>query len=191
MSTLNFLAISGSLRRTSHNTGLLRAAQNLAPADVTIDLYEGLGAIPFFDQDLEGGPEPDAVADLRRRVREADGIIIATPEYNSAIPGVLVNALDWLSRPADQLVLGSKPAAVLGASPSQFGTARGQLVLRQILHRMQVPVVSHPEVTVFQSHRRFDADGCFIGDDVTESLLRTLLAELVTLVKRSRPADVA
>ncbi|MEV7324574.1 NADPH-dependent FMN reductase [Streptomyces sp. NPDC093970] len=191
MSNLTFLAISGSLRRTSHNTGLLRAVQKLAPAGVTIDLYEGLGAIPFFDQDLEAGPEPAAVADLRRRVREADGIIIATPEYNSAIPGVLVNALDWLSRPADQLVLGTKPAAILGASPSQFGTARGQLVLRQVLHRMQVPVVSHPEVTVFQSHRRFDADGVFIGDDVTESLLRALLAELVASVKRARMADAA
>ncbi|MFF3001019.1 NADPH-dependent FMN reductase [Streptomyces sp. NPDC057950] len=191
MSNLTFLAISGSLRRTSHNTGLLRAVQNLAPGGVTIDLYEELGALPFFDQDLENGPEPAPVADLRRRVREADGVIIATPEYNSAIPGVLVNALDWLSRPADPPVLGAKPAAILGASPSQFGTARGQLVLRQILHRMQVPVVAHPEVTVFQSHRRFDSNGGFIGDDVTESLLRALLAELVTLAERARPACVA
>ncbi|MFJ5215608.1 NADPH-dependent FMN reductase [Streptomyces sp. NPDC088354] len=190
MSNLTFLAVSGSLRRTSHNTGLLRAVRNLAPAGVTIDLYEGLGSLPFFDQDLESGPEPAAVADLRRRVREADGIIIATPEYNSAIPGVLVNALDWLSRPTDQPVLGVKPAAVLGASPSQFGTARGQLVLRQILHRMHVPVVAHPEVTVFQSHRRFDTNGCFLGDEVTEGLLSTLLAELVILAGRAHPAGV-
>ncbi|MFD9688965.1 NADPH-dependent FMN reductase [Kitasatospora sp. NPDC059146] len=188
MSDLTFLAISGSLRRTSHNTGLLRTVQTLAPADVTIDLYDGLGTLPYFDQDLESGPEPAAVADLRRRVREADGVIIATPEYNSAIPGVLMNALDWLSRPAGQHALRGKPTAILGASPSQFGTARGQLVLRQILHRVQTPVVSHPEVTVFQSHHRFDADGNFTGDDITESLLRALLAELVVLAEVNAPA---
>lgn len=184
MSDKTFLAVSGSLRKSSHNTGLLRALRDLAPVGVTIELYEGLGALPFFDQDLETGAGPAAVADLRRRVREADGVIIATPEYNSAIPGVLVNALDWLSRPADvDPVLRDKPVAILGASPSQFGTARGQLVLRQILHRVQAPVVAHPEVTVFQSHQRFTADGTFTGDDFTESLLRALLAELVVLAE--------
>ncbi|CAM5408606.1 NAD(P)H-dependent FMN reductase [Streptomyces spiroverticillatus] len=191
MSDLTFLAISGSLRRSSHNTGLLRAMQSLAPDGVTIDLYSGLGTLPFFDQRLEGGPEPAAVANLRRHVREADGVIIATPEYNSAIPGVLMNALDWLSRPTGRHALRHKPVAVLGASPSQFGTARGQLVLRQILHRIETPVVAHPEVTVFQSHRRFDADGAFSGDPVTESLLRALLAELVVLTQRHSPARTA
>ncbi|MFD9903636.1 NADPH-dependent FMN reductase [Streptomyces sp. NPDC059063] len=188
MSDLTFLAISGSLRRSSHNTGLLRAVQNLVPHGVTIDLYEGLGRLPFFNEDLEDGPEPAAVADLRRRVREADGVLIATPEYNSAIPGVLMNALDWLSRPTGRHALRHKPVAVLGASPSQFGTARGQLVLRQILHRIQAPVVAHPEVTVFQSHQRFDADGSFRGDGITESLLRALLAELVVLADLHSPA---
>ncbi|GGR85881.1 hypothetical protein GCM10010252_25670 [Streptomyces aureoverticillatus] len=188
MSDLTFLALSGSLRGSSHNTGLLRAAQNLAPHGVTIDLYEGLGRLPFFNEDLEDGPDPAAVAHLRRRVREADGVIIATPEYNSAIPGVLMNALDWLSRPTGRHALRHKPVAVIGASPSQFGTARGQLVLRQILHRIQAPVVAHPEVTVFQSHRRFDADGTFSGDDITESLLRDLLAELAALAELHAPA---
>ncbi|MFI1584526.1 NADPH-dependent FMN reductase [Embleya sp. NPDC020630] len=191
MTDPTFLAISGGLRRSSHNTGLLRALRNLAPAGVPIDLYEGLGALPFFDQDLEEGSEPAAVCDLRQRVREADGVIIATPEYNSSIPGVLINALDWLSRPAGRHALLHKPVAVLGASPSQFGTARGQLVLRQILHRIQAPVVAHPEVTVFRSHRRFDADGTFVGDAVTEDLLRDLLAELIALTElRAAPAHV-
>ncbi|MFD8417610.1 NADPH-dependent FMN reductase [Streptomyces sp. NPDC059650] len=190
MSDLTFVAISGSLRRSSHNTGLLRALTALAPAGVTIDLFDNLGALPHFDQDLEAGPEPAAVADLRHRVREADGVIIATPEYNSAIPGVLMNALDWLSRSTPHgPSLSGKPVAILGASPSQFGTARGQLVLRQILHRIQVPVVAHPEVTVFQSHGRFDADGTFTGDDITESLLRALLAELVLLAQLTSPAN--
>ncbi|MFD5484054.1 NADPH-dependent FMN reductase [Streptomyces sp. NPDC058892] len=192
MPVKTFLAISGSLRRSSHNTGLLRALQALAPTGVTIDLYQGLDTLPFFTQDLENGAGPAAVADLRRRVREADGVIIATPEYNSAIPGVLMNALDWLSRPADgDPVLRDKPTAILGASPSQFGTARGQLVLRQILHRIQTPVVAHPEVTVFQSHQRFAADGTFAGDDFTESLLRALLAELVLLTEHKSLAGIA
>ncbi|WP_369372698.1 NADPH-dependent FMN reductase [Streptomyces sp. cg36] len=188
MSHLRFLAISGSLRRSSHNTGLLHALRAQAPSDVTIDVHPDLGALPYFDQDLEANP-PAPVVELRERVREADGLIIATPEYNSAIPGVLMNALDWLSRPSSgsgDSSLRGKPTAILGASPSQFGTARGQLVLRQILHRVQVPVVAHPEVTVFRSHQRFDADGVFIGDEFTESLLRDFLGELVRLTQRTR-----
>jgi chromate reductase len=181
MSDLTFVAISGSLRRRSHNTGLLRAVMRLAPPGVTIDLVENLGALPHFDQDLEADRAPAAVADLRRRVRRADGVIIATPEYNSSIPGILMNALDWLSRPAHDPSLRDKPVAVLGASPSQFGTARAQLVLRQVLHRIQALVVAHPEVTVFQSHRRFDADGTFTGDEITEGLLRDLLSGLMHL----------
>ncbi|GAA3980215.1 NAD(P)H-dependent FMN reductase [Actinomadura viridis] len=180
MSPLTFVAISGSLRRGSHNTGLLRALLRLAPPDVAIDHFEDLGALPHFDQDLEDRP-PAAVADLRRRVREADGVIIATPEYNSSIPGVLMNALDWLSRPAHDPSLRAKPVAVLGASPSQFGTARAQLVLRQVLHRIQAPVVAHPEVTVFRSHGRFDADGALTCDETTEGLLRDLLSGLIHL----------
>ncbi|MGW2402192.1 NADPH-dependent FMN reductase [Kitasatospora sp. NPDC001664] len=186
MTDKHFLALSGSLRHSSHNTGLLRALQALAPAGVTVELHPGLGALPFFGQDLEEGPAPAAVAELRRRVKAADGLLIATPEYNSAIPGVLVNALDWLSRPSEEHqtpVLRDKPTAILGASPSRFGTARGQLVLRQILHRTQSRVVAHPEVTVFESHRRFAADGSFLHDDFTDSLLRALLAELVLLTE--------
>ncbi|MFF5264276.1 NADPH-dependent FMN reductase [Actinomadura viridis] len=188
MSPLTFVAISGSLRRGSHNTGLLRALQRLAPSDVSIDLFEGLGALPHFDQDLEDRPAPAPVADLRRRVRRADGVIIATPEYNSSIPGVLMNALDWLSRPAHDPCLRAKPVAVLGASPSQFGTARAQIVLRQVLHRIQAPVVAHPEVTVFRSHRCFAADGTLTRDETTEGLLRDLLSGLIHL---SEPASGA
>ncbi|MER5890547.1 NADPH-dependent FMN reductase [Streptomyces sp. NPDC001941] len=184
MSDLRFLALSGSLRAGSHNTGLLHALKAQAPTGVTVDVHQGIGALPHFDQDLEAHP-PAAVVELRERVREADGLLIATPEYNSAIPGVLVNALDWLSRPPGDSVLRAKPTAILGASPSQFGTARGQLVLRQILHRVQAPVVAHPEVTLFQSHRRFDAEGAFLGDDFTEGLLRELLDELVHLTHRT------
>ncbi|SNR35615.1 NADPH-dependent FMN reductase [Actinomadura mexicana] len=188
MPDLTFVAISGSLRRRSHNTGLLRALRELAPAGVTIDIVDSLGSLPHFDQDLEHGPEPAHVADLRRRVRCADGVVIATPEYNSSIPGALMNALDWLSRPAEDPGLRDKPVAVLGASPSQFGTARAQLVLRQILHRIQAPVVAHPEVTVFRSHERFDAEGTMTGDEITRELLRELLAGLMDLAERTAKA---
>ncbi|WP_280443782.1 NADPH-dependent FMN reductase [Nocardia brasiliensis] len=185
MSDLRFLALSGSLRRGSHNTGLLAALAALAPAGVTIDLDTDLGALPHFNQDLETDP-PAAVAELRQRVAAADGILLATPEYNSAIPGVLGNALDWLSRPATDPALGGKPVAILGASPSQFGTARAQLVLRQILHRIGAPVVAGPEVTVFRSHLRLDATGTFVPDEITRTLLRQLLDGLIELAERTR-----
>ncbi|GAA4383977.1 NADPH-dependent FMN reductase [Actinomadura verrucosospora] len=189
MPDLTFVAISGSLRRRSHNTGLLRALRELAPPGVTLDIVESLGSLPHFDQDLEDGPAPAPIADLCRRVRRADGVVIATPEYNSSIPGALMNALDWLSRPAHDPSLRGKPVAVLGASPSQFGTARAQLVLRQILHRIQAPVVAHPEVTLFRSHERFDVGGAMTGDEITEGLLRELLAGLIDLAERTSKAS--
>ncbi|SFO37740.1 NADPH-dependent FMN reductase [Actinomadura madurae] len=181
--TLDIVALSGSLRRTSHNTGLLRALQAVAPPGVAVHLCDRLRALPLFDQDREREDVPAPVADLRRRIKEADGVVIATPEYNSAIPGVLMNALDWTSRPADDSSLRGKPVAILGASPSQFGTARGQTVLRQVLHRIQAPVVVQPEITVFRSHERFTPDGTLLPDEVTEDLMRRLLDELVRLIE--------
>ncbi|WP_067568205.1 NADPH-dependent FMN reductase [Nocardia acidivorans] len=190
MSDLRFLALSGSLRRGSHNTGLLRALTALTPPGVHIDLYDGLGGLPHFDQDFEADP-PAAVVELRDLVAAADGVLIATPEYNSAIPGVLMNALDWLSRPAGSSALSGKPVAILGASPSQFGTARAQLVLRQILHRIGAPVVAGPEVTVFQSHLRLNTEGEFTPDEFTATLLRQLLDGLTDLATLRTPAAIA
>src|ERR1700716_1091933 len=114
---IEVLAIAGSLRRDSYNRRLLEAACEVAPEGMTVHLYEGLGSIPFFDEELErahpSGPEP--VRDLCARVANADAILISTPEYNQSIPGVLKNAIDWLSRPAPVEVLAGKPAAILGA----------------------------------------------------------------------------
>ncbi|HEU5025410.1 MAG TPA: NADPH-dependent FMN reductase [Spirillospora sp.] len=186
MAPLTIVAISGSLRRGSHNTGLFRALQVMAPPGVTIDLFDGLRALPHFDQDREREHVPGPVADLRRRIRTSDGIVIATPEYNSAIPGVLMNALDWASRPAEDASLRGRPVAILGASPSQFGTARAQTVLRQVLHRIQAPVVAQPEITVFRSHERFDTEGRLLPDPATEALMRRLLDELVRLIRVTR-----
>jgi chromate reductase, NAD(P)H dehydrogenase (quinone) len=129
---MKILAITGSLRRDSYNTALLRAARDLAPVGVAVELYDGLGAIPAFNEDLEGDP-PAAVLDLRRRIAEADALLIATPEYNGSAPGALKNALDWASRPRGAAVIIGKPAAVIGASPSAFGAKWAQEQIRRAL----------------------------------------------------------
>ncbi|MFE5907534.1 NADPH-dependent FMN reductase [Streptomyces wedmorensis] len=181
MSASSILAISGSLRADSHNTQLLRAAQKFNPGGMDIEIYDGLRDIPPYDVDLDT-PElrPAAVQELRRRVAEADGLLIATPEFNYSIPGVLKNALDWLSTDwtrAEGLPLRRKPTAILGAGPGAFGTVRAQLALRQILVCTDNDVVVKPEVHVFRSHERFDADGNLTDED-TITLLQDLLTAL-------------
>ncbi|MEU7511486.1 NADPH-dependent FMN reductase [Streptomyces sp. NPDC042898] len=174
------LAISGSLRADSHNTQLLRAAQKFNTGQ-DIEIYEGLREIPPYDQDLDT-PElrPAAVSELRRRVLEADGLLIATPEFNYSIPGVLKNALDWLSTDwtrTEGLPLNRKPTAILGAAPTNFGTVRAQLALRQVFVWTDSDVVVKPEIHVFRSHERFDAEGN-LTDEVTIELLQLLLTNL-------------
>ncbi|MFF5975453.1 NADPH-dependent FMN reductase [Streptomyces sp. NPDC012769] len=183
------LAISGSLRAASHNTQLLRAALKFNPGGQDIEIYEDLRAIPPYDLDLDT-PElrPAAVTELRRRVQEADGLLIATPEFNYSIPGVLKNALDWLSTDwtrTEGLPLHRKPIAVLGASPANFGTVRAQLALRQIFVWTDSDVVVKPEVHVFRSHERFDADGN-LTDEITIELLQQLLSALQSKIEASR-----
>src|SRR5918996_4167746 len=117
---MRVLAISGSLRRGSYNTALLRAARDLAPPGVAVELYKGLDAIPAFNEDLEGSP-PAAVEDLRGWIAQADALLVATPEYNGSAPGALKNALDWASRPRGTAALVGKPVAVIGASPTAYG----------------------------------------------------------------------
>src|SRR5919109_659858 len=114
---MRVLAISGSLRRGSYSSGLLRAARELAPAGAEIELYDGLADLPIFNEDLEESPS-QPVRDLRERIAAADALLIATPEYNGSVPGGLKNALDWASRPHGTAVLVSKPAAVIGSSPT-------------------------------------------------------------------------
>ncbi|MGK5640917.1 NADPH-dependent FMN reductase [Streptomyces sp. URMC 126] len=175
------LAVSGSLRAGSHNTLLLRAAQKFNPGGQEIEIYEHLREIPPYDRDVDT-PElrPAVVTELRRLVREADGLLIATPEYNYSIPGVLKNALDWLSTDwtkTEGLPLHRKPVAILGAAPTNFGTVRAQLALRQVFVWTDSDVVVKPEVQVFRSHERFDADGT-LHDEMTIELLQGLLSAL-------------
>jgi chromate reductase len=174
MNEITVLAMSGSIRRASHNTALLRAAQQGAPPGLSIDLYTGLADLPPYNQDHDGDHPPEPVVDLRAAIAAADGLLIASPEYNHSVPGVLKNALDWASRPNPGSCLVDKPIAVIGASPGNFGTARGQSALRQVLVATRSHVLVQPELLVFGSHRRFDEAGN-LTDATTLALLDDLL----------------
>ncbi|WP_235619024.1 NADPH-dependent FMN reductase [Embleya scabrispora] len=181
MRDVKILAVSGSLRAESHNTRLLHAAQKFAPGGVDIEIYEGLREIPPYDMDQDTPVDrPAAAADLRRRITEADGLLIATPEFNYSIPGVLKNALDWASTDwsgTEGLPLLHKPTAIMGAAPTNFGSVRAQLALRQVFVWTHTDVVVKPEVIAFRSHERFDEAGN-LTDETTIGLLRDLLAAL-------------
>lgn len=178
---MNILGISGSLRAGSYNSALLRAARKVAPAGMDIDIYEGLRAIPPYDADLDTEAPPEPVVDLRARVRAADGLLIATPEYNYGPPGVLKNAIDWASRPPATSPLKRKSVAIMGAAPGAFGSVRAQLSLRQAFLWTDSVVVGKPELMVFQAGQRFDGDGNLV-DPQTQDLLAALLAALAALV---------
>ena len=177
MSNTTILAISGSLRGGSLNTALIHAAQRLAPAGTTVDIYAGLAEIPPYNEDHDGDRTPAQVAELRALIDAADGLLIAAPEYNYSIPGVLKNALDWASRPNPGACLVGKPVAIMGASPGNFGTARGQLALRQILHATHSHVLPPPELLVFGAHQRYDGEGN-LTDVATLGFLENLLVRL-------------
>ena len=155
-SDIDVLGISGSLRRGSYNSLLLRAARHLAPDGMAIRTYAGLGDLPHYDQDLdpdpdvdgEAGDPPAPVVHLRDEIRRADGLLIVTPEYNYSIPGSLNNLIDLASRPYGTAVLTGKPAAIATAAPTNFGGLRAQLALRQVFLWTGTDVVSKPEVTV-------------------------------------------
>jgi chromate reductase len=170
------LAIPGSLRERSLNRMLIRAAQALAPEGIEIEIAD-LRGIPLYDGDVEAEGDPAPVRHLKERVREADSLLIATPEYNASIPGVLKNAIDWLSRPP-QLVLRHKPVAIMGAAPGNFGTARAQSDLRRILAHVDAYTVQKPEVMLFRAHEAFDAEGN-LQDEQAQQLLRSLLETLL------------
>jgi chromate reductase, NAD(P)H dehydrogenase (quinone) len=181
--TTKILAFSGALRKASTNTALLRAAKQVAPEGVEIEIYEGIGALPFFDQDLEG-EVPASVVELREKIAAADGVLIASPEYNYSIPGVLKNALDWASRPYGESVLTGKPVAVMGAAGSGFGTVRAQNHLRDVFHWLDSKVVTKPEVHVGNNWERFDAEGNLV-DATSRELVAGLIAALVTKIEHA------
>lgn len=170
------LAIPGSLRRGSYNAALLRNAAELAPADVSVELAT-LHGIPLYDGDLEARDGiPEAVTALKERIAAADGLIIATPEYNNGIPGVLKNAIDWISRPpADQArVLRDRPVALVGATPGGFGTVLAQTAWLPVLRALGLRLWTGGRLTVAGAGRVFDEEGRLTDED-----LRARLRELV------------
>ena len=182
---MRILAVSGSLREGSFNTGLLRAALEAAPEGVELALWEGIGELPLYDEDLEGDV-PDSAHRLREDWAEADAILFATPEYNGSVPGGLKNAVDWASRPKLQAVLRNKPVAVVGASTGQFGALWAQQDLKRILGIAGARVVG-TEIPVTRAHERFDAGGLLLDGEVFEQLrlhLTTLASEAVAVPER-------
>jgi chromate reductase, NAD(P)H dehydrogenase (quinone) len=175
-------AFAGSLRQASFNRALLRAAVELAPPSVRITTYD-LAGIPLYNGDVEAREVPGPVADLRKAVKGADGILIATPEYNHGVPGVLKNTIDWLSRPPRDSALSRKPVAIMGATPGAMGTARAQSQLRQAFVFTDSYAMTQPEVLVAKAHERFDASGR-LTDEGTRAFLATFLQSFSAWVAR-------
>ncbi len=174
---MRVLGISGSLRRDSLNSALLRAAAERLPAGAELTTFERLAEIPPYSEDAEAGPAPDAVRELREAIRAADAVLIATPEYNHSLPGQLKNALDWASRPAGQSALSGKPAAAIGASKSMFGAVWAQAELRKVLAAMGGRVVE-AELPVAQAHEQLVGGRLRLAPQQAERL-EEILDELV------------
>jgi chromate reductase len=179
---LRVLGFSGSLRAGSYNRMLLRAAVELAPEGMEIEVFD-IGGIPLFNEDVEAVGVPAAVEAFRAAIAAADALLIATPEYNHGVPGVLKNAIDWASRPPRGSVLAGKPAALCGASPGMTGTARSQTQLRNSFVFTDTPVLPQPEVLVSRAHEKFDASGR-LTDEPTRAFVRRLLQALADWTRR-------
>jgi chromate reductase len=174
--TLRILGIAGSLRQASYNKSLLRAATELAPETLAIEAWERLGEIPPYNEDVEKAGVPEPVAAFRDAIARADALLVATPEYNYGVPGVLKNAIDWASRPPRKSALDFKPVAILGASRGAGGTARGQLALRQSFLFTRSPVLFDPEVLVAKADEKFDAQGNLTDEKTREFVKRLMVA---------------
>lgn len=180
---IRVLGIAGSLREGSYNRALLRAARELAPEGMTIEIWERLREIPPYDADVEARGDPDAVAGLKRAIAGADALLFVTPEYNYGVPGILKNAIDWASRPPGKSPLGGKPAAIMGATPGQTGTARAQLALRQSFVFTGTLALLRPEVLVNRAGEKFDEGGS-LTDETTREHVRGLLEALAAWTAR-------
>jgi chromate reductase len=174
---MRVLGISGSLRRDSLNSALLRVAAERLPAGAELIEFEGLREIPPYDSDVEEAGPPLAVRRLRQAMREADAVLIATPEYNHSIPGVLKNALDWASRPAGQSALNGKPAAAIGASTGMFGAVWAQAETRKVLGALGGRVIE-TELPLARADRQL-VDGHLELEPQQAEQLEELLAELL------------
>jgi chromate reductase len=165
---MRILGIAGSVRRGSHNRRLIRAAGDSLPSGVELVEWEGLAALPIFDEDLESDP-PASVQDLLDEIEAADALLIATPEYNASVPGGLKNALDWASRPFPDNVLKDKPSAVIGASTGLFGAVWAQAEVRKALKASGAHVLES-ELPVGMADGAFDHDGSLADPELTARL---------------------
>ena len=182
---VSVLAISGSLRNDSLNTRLLREIAEQAPAGIEIEWWDGLRSIPPHDGDDDVAPAPAAVAELRQAIADADGLLIATPEYNSSIPGVLKNAIDWASRPRDATPLQGKSAAVVGATTGQFGAVWAQADLRKVLASAGARVVDM-ELPVAKADRALAEHGSLLAGSGLEGRALEILEHLAEEIERDR-----
>jgi chromate reductase len=181
---MRVLAVSGSLRRDSHNTRLLRAAAQQLPSGVELEIYDGLKQIPPFDEDDETAPAPEVLR-WGAAIDAADVVLFATPEYNSSIPGQLKNAIDWASRPKAEAALRNKPVAVVGASKSMFGALWAQAELRKVLASAGARVLD-AELAIATAHEAFD-DDALIDPDLSEAL-GAIVADLADLARERSDA---
>jgi chromate reductase len=179
---VTLLGICGSLRKSSLNRGLLRTVGELLPEGTGYRIYEGLELLPLFNNDDQ---DPPSVVALKDAVASVDGLVIGVPEYNYSIPGVLKNALDWLSRPPATSPMRNKPVAMCGAASGMSGTIRAQTHLRQMLVYSDCPTLNQPEVCIPRAHERFDKDGKLI-DESTRGLVKRFGEAVVQFVDHNK-----
>lgn len=186
--TIRVLGIAGSLRAGSYNRWLIHAAREGAADGIEITEFD-LKDIPLYNADVEAAGLPESVAKFKDAISAHDALLIATPEYNYGIPGVLKNAFDWASRPPHHSPLNGKPTAIMGASMGMMGTVRAQLQLRQALLFTDSPTVRQPEVYVARAQTRFNESG-YLTDEATRGVVRNLLQSLRELVEQTRAAQI-
>lgn len=175
--SIKLIGISGSLRKESFNTKLLRAAVELAPEGVSLEMYS-IADIPLFNEDLEppaAANYPDAVVRFREAIAKADGVVFVSPEYNYSIPGVLKNAIDWASRGKDSPIIG-KPVSLMGATPGPWGTTRMHMAFQPVFHTLNVKAVHKPEVYVANAKDKFDTDGRLTDEAAKKQIVKNLEA---------------
>ena len=183
---VHILGFAGSLRKQSYNKAILAAAVETLPDDASLEVFD-LEGIPPFNQDIELQP-PDKVKEFKARIRAADAILIATPEYNYSIPGVLKNTIDWASRPYGDNAFDGKPVAVMGASIGTLGTARAQYDLRRSFVFLNMLPLNQPEVMVAFAQDKVDSNGR-VTDEKTRKRIKELLENLVSWTRRTRLSE--
>jgi chromate reductase len=181
MKKITILGFAGSLRKNSYNKVLIRTAAELLPEEVKLEIFD-IEGIPIYNQDLEY-EMPAKVKEFKAKVRSADAILVATPEYNYSVPGVLKNAIDWASRPPGDNSFDGKPVAIMSASIGMLGGARAQYHLRQVFVTLNMYPINKPEVMVPFAKEKFDENGR-LKDDTTQAKIRELLENLVIWAKK-------